>query len=306
MTLLPVLLLASCGLGVFLILAGQRDPLKRRINDRLDAIRDDSLDDPAEMPHLGTHLSGWDGVLFGTIQQEARLVEGTIGPAHVLAFVLCLWTASAIAFWFGDWRWVAASSVIGLVIGRRAVTFFAKRSYRQFLENFPAYLDRIRKLVESGNSLDLAMNKALSYANPRVVRFIAPALRRHDLGMPLAAALDVQAKRLGITEISQLSLVAYVISRYGGSLRDSMAHIAQVERDRIRAKRELETLTAEVRASAKVFVALPLLVAGAIFVVHPSYMSFFVNDPSGPVILACGGVLLLIGLVSMRRMSRIE
>ena len=81
MTLLPVLLLASCGLGVFLILAGQRDPLKRRINDRLDAIRDDSLDDPAEMPHLGTHLSGWDGVLFGTIQQEARLVEGTIGPA---------------------------------------------------------------------------------------------------------------------------------------------------------------------------------------------------------------------------------
>ena len=306
MSLLPVLLLAMCGIGVVLVLLGQRDPLKRRIDHRVSAIGGDNPIDAEERSSPWTRFNGWNRILFGTPQQEARLVEGTIGPAHVLAFVSCLLLASAVAFWFGDWRWSAASTVAGLVAGRRAVTFIAKRHCTRFFEHFPAYLDRVRKLVEAGNSLNVAMKKGLAYADPQVIRYIAPALKRHEVGMPLATALDIQAKRLGITEISQLALVAYVIARYGGSLRDSMAHIAEVERNRARANRELEALTAEVRASAKVFVALPLIVAGAIFAIQPSYVRFFVDDPSGPVVLAFCAVSLFIGLAIMRRMSRIE
>jgi len=306
LTLAPIVSMALCGLGVLFVLYGRKDPVNRLIAKRIDAMTDQSPDDPTEGQSLQTRSNHWDGILFGEIKQEARLIEGTIRSGHVFAFAVGLSMASGAALWLGDWRWLAGASVVGLVLGRRTVRFLAEHHYRQFREHFPAYLDRVRKLVEVGNSLNNAMQKALPYAKPRVVAYIAPAMRRHELGVPLATALDIQAKQLGISEISQLALVAYVNSRYGGSLRDSMTHIARVERDRARANRELQALTAEVRASAKVFVALPTLVAGAIFAIHPTYISFFVEDPMGPLILAFCAVSMLIGLSIMRRMSRIE
>jgi tight adherence protein B len=251
-------------------------------------------------------LIAWDHLLFGSIKQEVRLLKGSIRLAHVLAFTFALSIAAGATLWLGDWWWFGGVALGGLVLGRRAIRHLAEHHYKQFLDNFPAYLDRVRKLTEVGNSLDNAMRKALNYAHPRVAHCIAPALRRHELGMPLAAALDIQAKQLGLSEISQLALVAYVNIRYGGSLRDSMAHIAQVERDRARANLELNALTAEVRASAKVFVALPMFVAGAIFMIDPSYVSFFIEDPNGPLILAYCGVSALVGLAIMRRMGRID
>lgn len=306
MNLLPLVLWVMCAAGVALVLAGRRDPLRRRINSRIGAIRGETLEGAKIGSNVRTRFHGWDRILFGTIRQEASLVEGTIRPFHALVFVQCLPVVSVIALWFGDWRWAASATVVGLAAGRRTVRFVANRRRKQFLQHFPAYLDRIRKLVEAGNSLDVAMKKALSYADPRVAKYIAPALKRHKLGMPIATALDMQAKKLGLAEISQLALVAYVIARYGGSLSDSMAHIAQVERNRARADREMEALTAEVRASAKVFVALPLFVAGAIFAIHPSYMTFFIDDRSGPLILAYCAISMMVGIAVMRRMSRIE
>ena len=306
LTFVPILALAMCGLGVFLILFERGRSLDSLIIERLDQVTAFRFRESAEAENLSKRSNRWDHILFGAIKQDAYRIRGTIKPAHVFAFALGLSTVGACAFWFGGWHWLAGAAVIGLILGHRVVKFIAEHHYRQFLEQFPAYLDRVRKLVEAGNSLDNAMNKARSYAKPRVVTYVDPALRRHELGMPLATALDIQAKLLGISEISQLAFVAHVNARYGGSLRESMAHIAQVERDRARANRELLALTAEVRASAKVFVALPLFVAGGIFVVQPSYVSFFVDDPMGPLILAYCVVSILIGLSLMRRMSRID
>lgn len=306
MTFAPFLSLAMFGLGVLLVIFGQRDPLRRRIAGRISAIAGETPGESRQRWSIRNGLHRWDGVLFGPIMQEAHLVAGTIRSGHVLAFGVGLAIAGGAALWLGGWAWLATVTVVGAVLGRRAVKFVAEHHRRQFLQHFPAYLDRVRKLVEVGNSLNNAMKKAMAFANPKVASYLAPALKRHELGMHLATALDTQAKQLGIREISQLALVAYVISRYGGSLTDSVAHIAQVERDRLQANRELEALTAEVRASAKVFVALPLFIAGAIFAIEPSYVSFFTSDPMGPIIIACCAVSMFVGLTIMRRMSRIE
>lgn len=306
MTLVPFLTLTLFGSGTYLVLSGQRDPLRRHIAQRIRAMSEGGPAPVAERAKQPRPLADWDRFLLGAIKDELRLVEGTIGLPHVLAFAVVLAIAGATAFWLGSWPWLAGVVAGGLVIGRRAIKFVAERHRKQFLNDFPAYLDRVRKLAEVGNSLEMAMKKALTYAHPRVAGYIAPALKRHEVGMPLATALDVQARQLGITEISQLALVAYVNTRYGGSLRDSMAHIAEVERDRARANLELNALTAEVRASAKVFVALPALVAAAIFSLQPSYIRFFVEDPYGPLILAFCALSIFVGLTIMGRMGRID
>lgn len=306
MTFLPIFSLVMCGIGVALVLIGRRDPLRRQIADRIGTLGALEASEGRDRWFLAKALSQWDGVLFGSIKQESHIVAGTIRSGHVAAFVVVLVIGDSAALWFGGPIWLGVATVVILFLGRSAVKYVVEHHQKEFLEHFPAYLDRVRKLVEVGNSLSTAMTKGLAFANPRVASYIAPALRRHDVGMNLATALDMQAKHLGLPEISQLALVAYVITRYGGSLKDSVAHIAQVERDRVQANRELDALTAEVRASAKVFAALPLVVAGVIFSFQPAYITFFFNDPMGPTIMAGCGASLFLGLAAMRRLSKIE
>ena len=152
----------------------------------------------------------------------------------------------------------------------------------------------------------MAVEKALEFANPRIVMYVRPALHRQKLGVPLSLALDIQGTRLGLPELLLLAFVAQVNTRYGGNLGDAMKHIAQIERNRLRSFREFEALTAEVVASARMLVALPVVVAAAIFVVNSTYIEFFVEDPSGPTILAVCFGFMFAGIWTMRQLSKID
>lgn len=306
MTVLPALSLGLCALGIALVLFGQKVPLRRQIADRMSGIGGYRASERRTRWRIRNWMDRWDGMMFGSIKQEIGLVTGTIKLYHIIAFFITLAGINGVAIWIGGPISIGVVTIIGMVLGRGVVKMVAENHRKQFMAHFPAYLERITKLIEVGNSLSNAMKKALNYTQPKVVSYIGPALKRHNMGLDLSAALDMQARNLGIPEISQLAHVSYAVTRYGGNLKEILAHVAQVERDRIRARIELDALTAEVRASAKVFIALPLFVAGLIFAVHPAYVEFFIKDPLGPPIISGCAASIFLGLVIMRRMGNIE
>jgi len=191
-------------------------------------------------------------------------------------------------------------------LARQAIGYLARRRRNEFSANYPAFGDRIQRLAVIGNSLGVAIEKALEFANPCIVAFMRPVVIRHKMGMPLASALRTQAIHLGLAEIAFLEFVAQVNSRFGGNLSDTMTHIAQIERNRLRAFHEFEALTAEVVASARMLTALPLVVAVAIFAINSDYIRFFLEDPSGSTILLICGGFMAGGYWTMRHMSRID
>jgi tight adherence protein B len=81
----------------------------------------------------------------------------------------------------------------------------------------------------------------------------------------------------------------------------------------VRIKGEIRTLTAQQRMSGYVVAALPIFLILVLSVIAPSFMQPMLQSPpelfglpAGVIILALGGVMMLVGFLMIRRIVDIE
>lgn len=65
-------------------------------------------------------------------------------------------------------------------------------------------------------------------------------------------------------------------------------------------------MSAEGRLSAWILCLLPVVIAGVFMAVSPNYLTQFLEDPVGPLMLGSGGVMMLFGVIWMRKLIRIR
>jgi tight adherence protein B len=132
---------------------------------------------------------------------------------------------------------------------------------------------------------------------------LVEAVEEARLGTPLSDSLQ----RLGALEGNRhLDVVASAIglqSRHGGSLVEILetVHTTIDEEDRL--QRDIRTLTADNRLSAKVLLALPPIVLVVVSLFNPGYATPLVTDPLGQRMSAVGAVLAFIGWRWLRRLA---
>src|SRR5215472_4813179 len=83
-------------------------------------------------------------------------------------------------------------------------------------------------------------------------------------------------------------------------------NIAYTIRERVRIKGEIQTLTAQARASGTIITALPILLAAFMFFVTPTYFQPMFRNIIGWILLAIGGFMIFIGNLIIRRIVAIE
>ena len=100
---------------------------------------------------------------------------------------------------------------------------------------------------------------------------------------------------------------AYSIHRtVGGNLAEILDNIAYTIRERVRIKGEIQTLTAQARASGTIITALPILLAAFMFFVTPTYFQPMFGSIIGWILLAVGAFMIFIGNLIIRRIVAIE
>ncbi len=103
-----------------------------------------------------------------------------------------------------------------------------------------------------------------------------------------------------------LAVAVQASMQYGGRLSLVLGNLAATLRDRVRVSRELKSATAEMRVSAYVVGALPIVSGIVMGVANPSYAQFFIHDPTGHELLAVAGGLQIIGIMAMRKLMRLD
>jgi tight adherence protein B len=98
--------------------------------------------------------------------------------------------------------------------------------------------------------------------------------------------------------------VLRLATRYGGRADVVMERTATFMRDHEEAQRELLALSAETRMSAWVLGLLPLVMAGALFVINAGYILSMWQDPAGRAMLIAAGGLEIAGVALLYRLAR--
>ena len=303
MTKMLVVAVALAAASAWLLWKSGRAPARTRITERLDAVgRGRSL--AASELELRDR-NRYAAFVLTPIHRTFLLAGIKVRPVHQILVAVMVVTTFAVGFILN--AYVAAAA---LAIAAAGATMYlqsiAVRNRMRFLEGLPTFIDRLQQFLAAGNSLVMAFEKALDYSSPLTRNHLRPVALRLAHGATLAESLLLQGERLGIAELTMMSVIVHANMRFGGSLSDVLSRLAASLNNRQQVQREFNAMTAEMRSSAKVLVALPILVSAAVFVISPQYLSFFANDPLGQILIGGAAGCATLGAVVLHHMTRIE
>ncbi|HEY0526093.1 MAG TPA: type II secretion system F family protein [Stellaceae bacterium] len=134
-------------------------------------------------------------------------------------------------------------------------------------------------------------------------RRIADQIR---VGMPFEQALWDAARRIDITEFNFFVISMAVQRETGGNLAETLENLDSILRRRRQMKLKVKAMSSEARASAAIIGSLPFVMFGLLFVIGRSYVGTLLTTSTGHMLLAVGGVSMLLGFVVIARMVRFE
>jgi len=285
-------LLMLLGVGYFVML--ERNRRVALLDRRIAAVTEPAalirLPGPMRIPDFVAPL-----LAQAQIEPTPRMVSIVAGVVALL-FILALALGGA------------GTALAALLLPAGGLIFYIRqRAFARvdaLIEALPFYLDGVRQLLVVGSSLPQALVRTLPAAAIELQSFLGPAVRRIEMGAPVAEAMQGFAGRLRVPEISMLAAAIGANLRFGGPMSAVLGNLAQIVRERLRIHRELRSATAEVRVSTRLLMAMPVVMVAFLFFANRAYIDFFLDEPRGHFlgVLAIG--LQLTGMLVMRRMMR--
>jgi tight adherence protein B len=126
------------------------------------------------------------------------------------------------------------------------------------------------------------------------------------IGVQVEEALISLSQRTGTEEFDMMVTAILVQRQSGGNLAEILETIAHTIRERMRIRREVQTLTAQERMSSYVVGALPIVAFLFLTFINPAYLELLFGTQFGRMLLGAAIALELIGFFIIRKIIDIK
>jgi len=223
------------------------------------------------------------------------LSAGFAAGAGLVAIVL--WDSGVMA---------GVSCGLGAIAPYMAVARRKNRRQRQLTEQLPEALDFLQRILRAGHSL----STGLSMMGDELPQPLGGEFRRcydqHSLGQPLEDALREMARRIESTDFAFFVTAVLIQRQTGGDLSQVLGNISGVLRQRIRLSQFVKAKTAEGRFTGYVLVAFPILMFFIASTMNKDYKRNLLENSTGQTMLAVAGGLVILGLVTIRKITTVK
>ena len=169
----------------------------------------------------------------------------------------------------------------------------ARRS--EFSNRFLVVLEDMQRMVRYGIPTQQALKSAASTADEPVRTSLRNILLETEFGAPLGAAMDREARRVRIAELSMLAAVVSTQSATGGSLSESVDNLARMLRERLDNRSRMKASTAESRITMIILALVPFAAIGLQALTQPELLDVLLGEARH--LLGIGMALIVAGLV---------
>jgi len=200
----------------------------------------------------------------------------------------------------------AVIGVVGALVPTVILRMALGRRSEKMREQLPDVLTIMASSLRAGHSflqaLDTTAREIQAPADVEFQRLVAEI----RLGRPAEDALEALADRVGSPDFRWAVLAVNIQREVGGNLAEILDNVSDTLRERAMMRRQIRVLTAEGRLSAWVLAILPFALALYMFAVNPKYISLLFTTQIGLFMLGVGGVLLVLGILWMRKIVDID
>ena len=274
---------------------------KRKLNERVLATRELKTQQPAEVDALIAaeakrgillRLASWLGYeadLPPAYTASPQIVGPLAAIMGVVAFnlsrrLLSLTPAMALS--------VAVGLLIARYLFRRKRKAYNAILFRQIPDAMSLMLRAVRAGLPVAEAIRNVGRESMSPTQEEFARVAGETA----LGMPVEVAIRRLAERTQIQEYAFFAVIIGLHAQTGGNLSETLENLADMVRRRVAMAAKSKALSAEGRLSAGVIAALPFVVGLLTFIFTPGYLSEFVVNPNGPMLIGAFAVLLCTGL----------
>jgi len=181
----------------------------------------------------------------------------------------------------------------------------AKR-FQRFEENFPDALDSLARAMRAGHPFAAAMNIVSEECEAPVSTELRKATAEGSLGASWEQALDNLADRVPLLEVNMFASAVQMQSRTGGKLNEVLAKLAENMRESTALKGEIRALAAHGKMTGSILTVLPIVIAGMMMMVNPSYLGLLFYHPNGKYLIGGAIVCLVLAHFVIRKIVDIR
>lgn len=183
----------------------------------------------------------------------------------------------------------------------------AKRKRLDRIEHqLPDALDLMGRALRAGHAFPTALKMVGDEMNDPLAGEFRIAFDEVNFGIAMQDALMNMATRVPSTDLRYFVIAVLIQRETGGNLSELLTSISAIIRDRIKLMGQVRVLSAEGKASAWVLSLLPFGAAFMIQLTNPKFLAVLYTDPAGRKMLAVAAVMMVLGILVMRKIIRIR
>ena len=187
-----------------------------------------------------------------------------------------------------------------------ALRIALKRRAEKLREQLPDVLTIMASSLRAGHSFLQALDTvAKEIAQPAATEFqrVVAEIR---LGRGAEDALEALAERVGSADFRWAVLAVNIQREVGGNLAEILDNVSDTLRERATMRRQVRVLTSEGRLSAIVLAMMPFAIGLYMFITNAAYIGLLFTTKIGLVMVGGAVVLLLVGILWMRKIVNID
>jgi tight adherence protein B len=181
-----------------------------------------------------------------------------------------------------------------------------RRRLGRLHEQLPDILMILASSLRAGHSFMQALDMVAQEIGDPAAGEFARVLTEIRLGRPVPDTLNAMAERVGSEDFEWAVLAVNIQREVGGNLAEILENVADTVRERDQIRRQVKVLSGEGRLSMIVLIVLPFFLGLGLELVNPGYINTLFSDFLGWVMLGAAAVLLVVGVVWMRKLVSID
>lgn len=197
----------------------------------------------------------------------------------------------------------------GLVLGILPIMYVTRcRSRRlyKFEGIFPESLEFIARSMRAGHAFSVSIEMIHREFQEPLAGEFRRTFDEHNLGLPLDQALQKLAKRVPLLDVHFFVSAVSLQKRTGGNLAEILDKLAYVIRERFKLRGKIKAISAHGKMTGLALTLIPMGVAMLMFWANPAYVTFFVEDEVGNIMMGAAISLQIVGYLIIRKIVSIE
>jgi len=276
----------------------------REMRDQIVNLRKN--DQFSAIPWINTRLSKLEvGSQLQTLIHQANLkwTAGTLLSMCGVCFVVPAFLV----------HWKTGSSLFAILAGLllafvpfAIVLFKRSKRFGAFEKELPSACDLMVSALRAGQSLIAAMGMVSRECSEPVSSEFRTCFEEQNFGLEMKMAMENLIHRVPLQDLRIVCTAILIQKESGGNLAEVLDKTAHVIRERFRLRREVATRTAQGRMTGWVLTLLPVVLAGALYMVNPEMMSLLWKREIGIKLLYTAVGMIIVGGLIIRKIVNMD